>query len=61
MSKKIQKEHEKRDLLIISLRLNFTRETGGFFLDDVSVYADWLEKQLIKDLKLVGYDTKKTR
>jgi len=51
MSKKIQKEHEKRDLLIITLRLNFIRETGAFFLDDVSVYADWLEKQLIKYLK----------
>jgi len=49
MKSKTQKEHEKRDLSIITLRLNFTRETGAFFLDDVSVYADWLEKQLIKE------------
>jgi len=45
MKSKTQKEHEKRDLSIRTLRLNFTRETGAFFLDD------WLEKQLTKCLK----------
>jgi len=42
-------KHEKRELQIITLRIKFTLETGAYFLDDVSVYADWLEKQLIKE------------
>ena len=45
----MKKEPEKRELQIITLRIKFTRETGAYFLDNISVYADWLEKQLIKE------------
>jgi len=44
-----KKEPEKREEQIITLRIKFTRETGAWFLDDVSIYADWLEKQLIEE------------
>ena len=45
----MKKEPEKREEQIITLRIKFTRETGAWFLDDVSIYADWLEKQLIEE------------
>lgn len=40
------KELEKIEL--IKLRRDYTRETNNYFLDDITKYADWLERKLVE-------------